>query len=299
MELGRCTYRRALALHDTHPPQAVVTQPLWPNTLFAVAFLSRIVPIGSNLYISANVLQWIKEGKSIQDVQLFRGSSLECLRHLPGTKQIDAFYGEGVREIDVGLIGTILNSKQEAIMNDEATSQVHAVTGIAFGVLVPQASKNLAEAVKFTVAGTPGKYIDKLKGLVNALHNRHFEVTGLADKINANPRGDEKLKVELDSIFAEKGVFGEHVTMRYLDMEKTLPREMPLQHLRAMRLLEHLAALVDVDAGGAGGRLDRVYSASCGLMQKVYVAAVDRSQHRLDEPQWNKLREDLKMLRGI
>jgi hypothetical protein len=275
-----------------------------------------------SIYLTDDVLQWIREGKCIQDVQSFGGPSLEYLRRLPGAKQIDAFYGEGTQETDASRVGTILNSKQSPVMSPEAASQrftwAHAVVGIAFGGLVPQASENLAEAVKFTIAGTPGKYIDELEGLVNALHHHHFEVSGVANRmrsleaiLSVDPHGKEELMMELDSIRAGKGIFGEHVTTRCLAMEgvdfvnyttppearNASPRDAAAVFARYMTLLERLAALVDVGNGASDDRrVEMIYVASCNLIQKVYAAAADKNHHFLTDPQRQKLDQELKAL---
>src|SRR5207247_9165249 len=70
------------------------------------------------------------------------------------------------------------------IMEDDSNeSQIrwwHAVANIAFGGLVPQAERNLVNAVMFTVSGTLGTCIKALDALIDKMHREcpHYLLFG-------------------------------------------------------------------------------------------------------------------------
>jgi hypothetical protein len=65
-----------------------------------------------SIYITLEVLVAIKEGRNIQDSEEFGGSSLEYLRRLPGSKQIDAFYGTSRKRVDLVAIRRGLGQRE-------------------------------------------------------------------------------------------------------------------------------------------------------------------------------------------
>ncbi|KAK4142032.1 uncharacterized protein C8A04DRAFT_38679 [Dichotomopilus funicola] len=120
------------------------------TTLMAKHLACGSVPFAKNrswilsVYLTDQVLDALKSGSCVIDKRAFGGDSLEFLRRLPGDKLVDAFYGTE----DVAAFGTkfepgsILHSTGEL-----AGRWSRAITEIAFGGLVPQASPNVVSAV--------------------------------------------------------------------------------------------------------------------------------------------------------
>ncbi|KAH6621481.1 hypothetical protein B0J18DRAFT_227910 [Chaetomium sp. MPI-SDFR-AT-0129] len=121
-----------------------------------------------SVYLTDQVLDALKAGSYVIDKRAFGGDSLEFLRRLPGDKLVDAFYGtEDIEAFGTKFEpGSILHST-----GDLAGKWSRAVTEIAFGGLVPQASPNVVSAVKFTVGGSNlNGCVENLELLVDELH---------------------------------------------------------------------------------------------------------------------------------
>ncbi|KAH6617483.1 hypothetical protein F5144DRAFT_541638 [Chaetomium tenue] len=104
-----------------------------------------------SVYLTDEVLDALKAGSHVIDKRAFGGDSLEFLRRLPGDKLIDAFYGTE-DPAATGSSSSVPNQqKYEAgfILHADrrlAGKWSRAVTEIAFGGLVPQASPNIVSA---------------------------------------------------------------------------------------------------------------------------------------------------------
>ncbi|EAQ84486.1 predicted protein [Chaetomium globosum CBS 148.51] len=104
-----------------------------------------------SVYLTDEVLDALKAGSYVIDKRAFGGDSLEFLRRLPGDKLIDAFYGTENAAAAVSSSGVPNQQKHEAgsILHADrrlAGKWSRAVTEIAFGGLVPQASPNVVSA---------------------------------------------------------------------------------------------------------------------------------------------------------
>jgi hypothetical protein len=258
-----------------------------------------------SVYLKDDILQAIKDGKNIQDVRKYGGPSLEFLRRLPAEKEVDAYYG--VAE------GFSADRKRYILKpspkNKEVGQWHRAVVGIAFGGLVPQASRNVSEAVKFTVAGTFGHCAEELEALVNELH-----------QVDENG-----------------GLFGAHVFSRchsqgLIDFvnytqpfEHSNPRDRAAIFARYMTLLERITAVSETPfdpcrTDGKGNacsccredgcpsgspktpcecprcpkrRMDHVFEAACALIKKAYYLAARKDSSSLDSEEKELLNQDL------
>jgi hypothetical protein len=262
-----------------------------------------------SVYLKDDILQAIKDGKNIQDVREYGGPSLEFLRRLPAEKDVDAYYGVAEDFSDperADWKGYILKPPP----NNVVVGQWHrAVVGIAFGGLVPQAARNVSEAVKFTVAGTFGHCAEGLEALVNELHK----------------------------IDGSGGLFGVHVFSRcrsqgLIDFvnytqpfEHSNPRDTAAIFARYMTLLERITAVCETpsvpcrtdgkdyacfccrkDGCPSGSlktpceclrcpkrRMDHVFEAACTLIQKVYYLTARKDSSSLDSEGKELLNQDL------
>jgi hypothetical protein len=259
-----------------------------------------------SVYVTDEILQAIKNGSNIQDVRKYGGQSLEFLRRLPTEKEIDAYFGVAVEFADPACA----NSKGLILKpNNEEVGHWHrAAAGIAFGGLVPQAAKNVTEAIKFTVAGASGDCVEELEELVNELH-----------------KGDR-----------DRGLFGTHVTSRCLahelidfanytkNIEHGSLRDRAVIFARYMNLLERMTAVCETpnvscctDGNGRACKcclggcpansvktpckcprcrkrlMDYVFDAACTLIQNVYYLAVRKDSSSLNLDEKRLLNQDL------
>jgi len=178
-------------IHGSRLPRHAASQGSGYSVLFAKHLAFGSLPFAENkhwvlsIYINPEVLRAIKTGKAIKDGKSFAGNPLQVLRKLPATKEIDAFYHTGKTDLRDEGLGCILNDEDEPVKvtstsSNDAQTEVdanwcRAVTGIALGGLVPQASKDLATAVAFTVgfeskSKEVGDIVDALEKLINTLH---------------------------------------------------------------------------------------------------------------------------------
>ncbi|KAI9888395.1 MAG: hypothetical protein M1814_000511 [Vezdaea aestivalis] len=219
-----------------------------------------------SIYLKSEILAGIKAGDSVKDTFGFGGESLEYLRSLPASKQTDAFYGRGPRATLEKDLGQILKADDSPV--GVRCKWSRAVTGIAFGGLVPQAAERIALAVGFTAAGEKGSAEEELEALVDDLHRLSEQkgvigVMGLyvADRVDA--------RESIDNVY-------------YTRPERRDSRDAAGVFARYMTLLERVVAECDAaPRGSPGGQLspaEQVYEAACELMQRVYVLAV-RSQN--------------------
>jgi hypothetical protein len=146
-----------------------------------------------SIYITDQVLNALMKPKNIKDIQAYGGPSLELLRRLPAEKEIDAYYGiseesdiieEMENEKNWLNYGLILRPNRKGNNLWRPVAQWYRIAvGIAFGGLVPQVAKNVAELVKFTVGLSPnpqsntrsppvefGNCVEELESLINTLH---------------------------------------------------------------------------------------------------------------------------------
>ncbi|KAL9620016.1 MAG: hypothetical protein Q9160_005393 [Pyrenula sp. 1 TL-2023] len=176
-------------IHRSRLPRLAASRSSGYSVLFAKHLPFGSLPCSENklwvrsVYISPVVLQAIKKGRAIQDGKSFAGKPLQVLRILPAVKDIDAFYHAGNIDLDEDCVGAILDSKGKQVeielgkMGVVKANWYRAVAGIAFGGLVPQAKKDLAAAVAFTLGGEEifnnksiSDIVDALENFVNKLH---------------------------------------------------------------------------------------------------------------------------------
>jgi hypothetical protein len=255
-------------IHGSRLPRHTASYSSGYSVLFAKHLAFGSLPFAENkhwvrsVYISPVVLKAIENGQAIKDGKSFSGRPLQILRSLPAAKQIDAIYHTGDEVLDEDNLGCILNSKGD-VMNiqvDESTTIAanwcRAVVGIAFGGLVPQASKNLAAAVTFTVGGILGDVVDGLENLINKLHN-------------CDPGAN---------------IFGDHVTERcdalylvdyvhYAIPSRYDTQEAAAVFARFMNLLERMTVLSKYS-------IEDIFEEACILIHCVYVEAIMRRRRR-------------------
>jgi hypothetical protein len=235
------------------------------TTLMAKHLACGSVPFAQNsgwiksVYVKKPVLQAILCGDNIKDISAYGGPSLELLRMLPGEKEIDAYYGVAEAEEKpahpgVGLI--LREYKKHTSGWEEVGDWPRAVTGIAFGGLVPQVYPNVARAVQFTTWGRGdggnGKVIQELERLVDMLHEREHS------KIPAITRHDTNINPNVkppEEKICERCLFGEYVRERcearklvdYVNYtvpwQHSSPRTAAAVFARYSNLLEHVITL--------------------------------------------------------
>ena len=249
-------------IHGTRLPKHLHSQGSGYTTIFAKHMACGCIPFADSakwikaLYVRQDVLDAVRRGWHVQDAATYGGQSLEYLRRLPASKQIDAFYGVCETAAAPARLGAILKSDGTPL--GDRFTWARAVAGIAFGGLVPQTTSAVAAAVQFTVAcGQPegaGARITALEDLVEKLHG----------------------------LQPEKHLFGPYVAMRF-DANRgadrvghTAPTRGPSRDAAAtfgryMNLLERMVARCD-----AG--LNDVFEASCRLVEECYSKAV-KAQH--------------------
>lgn len=179
-------------IHGSRLPRHAASRSSGYSVLFAKHLAFGSLPFAENslwvssIYINPKVLQAIKAGHAIMDGKSFGGRPLQVLRSLAAAKQINAYYHTGDDELDGDLLGCITNSNNATVTVKltSTNTTVHAnwcraVVGIAFGGLVPQASRDLSTAVAFTVGidssqdaigDVVGDVVDALENLINNLH---------------------------------------------------------------------------------------------------------------------------------
>lgn len=252
-------------IHGTRLPKHLHSQGSGYTTIYAKHLACGSIPFADStkwiksVYVRQDVLDAIKRGWHIKDMDIYGGQSLEYLRRLPGKKQIDAFYGVVEHANTPARLGAILRTDGTPV--GEGFSWARAVAGIAFGGLVPQATPRVAEAVQFTVS-----------------HDQQPETAGA--RINAL----EDLVEKLHGLQHEKHIFGPYVAMRYeansgadrvsyTTAARGPPRDSASKFGRYMNLLERMVARCD-----AG--LNEVYEASCRLIEDSYRRAVELEKAR-------------------
>lgn len=209
-----------------------------------------------SVFVTDKVIEGIRTGGSVKDVQSFGGEALEYLRRLPGVKQIDAFYDIDPTPRPDASLGTILKSNGSPLLNTCTWSR--AVTGIAFGGLVPQAAEYLAQAVAFTVAGIQGKCFEELESLINELHRHNTDKEIFGAYVSERIRGEDLVD----------------------NVNYTLPtrssdvRDAAAVFARYMTLIERVTARCEVKKDP----VDAVFEAACRLIQRAYVSAVRKDE---------------------
>ncbi|CCX07329.1 Similar to predicted protein [Chaetomium globosum CBS 148.51]; acc. no. XP_001226427 [Pyronema omphalodes CBS 100304] len=158
-------------------------------------------------------------------------------------------------------LGALLNADGNPIGNN-CTWQ-RAVTGIAFGGLVPQAATCLAEAVRFTVAGKLGCCITALESLINKLHrfDKDSEVFGsyVARRVAA--------RYGIDNV-------------DYSTPSRITTQEAGATFGRYMNLLECITARCN---SAPNPPMETVYEASCELVEDCYLSAVTKDGDRYND----------------
>lgn len=246
------------------------------TTLFAKHIAFGSLPFADttdwtrSVYINEEVLEVIKRGRSVVDGFSFGGRPLQILRRLPASKQIDAYYH--CTKIDVPLddpsFGRFYKTDQKTpieVRQRRHTSMSHqksiyanwsrAVTGIAFGGLVPQSSPRLATAVDFTVnnfgaAGYTTSTVEDLTNKVEELVNK-IQAWDCRDLLDQK-RGLDNSEDDLEDI---EMAFGDYVTQRAPSEENVdnVYYAIPIQYndtqeaaasfARYMNVLERMVAL--------------------------------------------------------
>ena len=209
-----------------------------------------------SVFVTDKVLAGIRDGGSVKDVQSFGGHALEYLRRLPGAKQIDAFYDIDPTPLPDASLGTIFKSNGSALPDTCTWSR--AVTGIAFGGLVPQAAEYLAQSVAFTVAGTQGKCFDELESLIDTLHRHSTAKEIFGDYVS-------------ERVGAEDSIDNVNYT---LPTRSSDVRDAAAVFARYMTLLERVTARCEVKKDP----VDAVFEAACKLIQCAYVSAVRKDE---------------------
>lgn len=253
--------------------------------LFAKHLAFGSLPFAENkhwvhaVYVSPDVLEAIKKGRAIKDGKSFGPRPLQILKSLPAAKQIDAFYHTGNKDLYGAELGSILDSRDKPVNTESRKAMTvkanwcRAVVGIAFGGLVPQASKGLATAVSYTVAGDV--FRDVVSDLVDALEH-------LINQLHSSDQG--------------ANIFGDFVTERYTALklityiQYATPSRYDTQEAAAvfaryMNLLERMARLSKKDS------METIFEKACTLIHGVYVEVIDRSRH--DSPATTLLNRNL------
>jgi len=158
------------------------------TTLMAKYLACDSIPFAQNdywvrsVYITEDVLKAVRKGRNVIDSRASGGDSLDFLRRLPGDRLIDALYGvhdgrshsTGAGKAPQAFASSAgLGGDSPSHGRTEVGSWARAVVGIAFGGPVPQASRNVREAVAFTVGGSEdhmGSCIEAIESLVDLLH---------------------------------------------------------------------------------------------------------------------------------
>jgi len=233
------------------------------TTLMAKHLACGSIPFSQNagwvksIYLNKAVYEAILRGKNIKDISAYGGQSMELLRMLPAEKGVDAYYGvvdENDKTDDMGS-GLVLRPKEAQPGWEVVGNWPRAVTGIAFGGLVPQVYPTIAKAVQFTTWGSEGggngRLVEQLEQLVDALHgvehNRNPKVTRHATELPDGEHGEE----------CERCIFGQYVRTRYnarrlvdyvnyvVPWEHSSPRAAASVFARYSNLLERVVALCD------------------------------------------------------
>ncbi|KAF4624599.1 hypothetical protein G7Y89_g13571 [Cudoniella acicularis] len=268
---GRGVWRLEL-IHGSRIPRHAASCGSGYSILFAKHLAFGSLPFAENkhwvqsIYISPEILIAVRKGYAIKDGKSFGGRPLQILKSLPAAKGIDAFYHSLNDPVPQDRLGQILNSNNSPVVIERSYGpSIHAdwaraVVGIAFGGLVPQASRDLAAAVKFTVGGEVfgellvADLVDKLEIFINQLH---YCDTG------AN-------------------IFGDYVTERcdalqlieyvqYATPSRYDTQEAAAVFARYMNLLERVVVL-------SNSSMDRIFEAASELIRGVYVEVVLRNR---------------------
>lgn len=132
------------------------------STLFAKHMACGFLPFArkvgwiSTIRVNSNILEALLKGDDIADppARPKDSSSLIYLRQLPKEKPSDVFDSVHTRSHDsLRDFGRILSSSLRPLSDDDRWTWAGAVSGIAFGGLVPLTTRNVAEAVRFTAQG--------------------------------------------------------------------------------------------------------------------------------------------------
>lgn len=231
-----------------------------------------------SVYLTDKVLGALKAGGNVVDKRAFGGDSLEFLRRLPGDKLIDAFYGTE-DAVAVGNSGTPPNHTGPdpgSILHANGTlagKWSRAVTEIAFGGLVPQASPNVVSAVKFTVGGSNlNGCVENLELLVDELHRLDKDAALFGENVQ------------------ERAHASGHAFVNYtFPSENSNPTDASAIFARYSNLLERVVALavsqprdngteahLDTQGRQTHGVNERdIFDAAASYIQRVYNAAVD------------------------
>jgi len=253
------------------------------TTLMAKHLACGSVPFAKNqswiltVYLTDEVLEVLKAGGYVIDKRAFGGDSLEFLRRLPGDKLIDAFYGtedvvavenSGVLPNQQKLVpGSILHTDRRL-----AGKWSRAVTEIAFGGLVPQASPDVVSAVKFSVGGSNlNGCVENLELLVDELHRLDEDAVLFGENVQ-------------ERCYASGYAF---VNYTFLS-EHSNPTDAAAIFSRYSNLLERVAALAvgqprcstQTHRGTQGNQTDCVnerdiFEAAASHIQDVYETVVD------------------------
>lgn len=144
--------------------------------------LTKSIEVNSEIYAA------IQRGLSIKDDAVVHpnSSSVSFLGDLPGQTNDDYYYRTGGQTSTPGRICDHNNDPLRVGDESNGFTWAKAVSGIAFGGLVPQAAQKLVSAVHFTVlgadviGGTPTELLDDIERLVNRVHgwNEEYELFG-------------------------------------------------------------------------------------------------------------------------
>ncbi|KAK3990080.1 hypothetical protein QBC44DRAFT_326154 [Cladorrhinum sp. PSN332] len=220
-----------------------------------------------SVYMTDDVLDGIKAGLCITDTQAYGGQSLEFLRRLPGDKAVDAYYlvASAANSTDPG---SILNG-----VNRQVGRWAKLITGIAFGGLVPQADKNVIEAVKLTLAGTNlDGCVQCLEPLIDMLH--------AAIPKQQPPHDDDELDIFGERVASRNRTTGfMYVNHTFPSTDKN-PRDAASTFARYMNLLEHILARAPSPAnpGPDSQPSDAVFDHTEALLEKVHKGVAKAAQ---------------------
>ena len=221
-----------------------------------------------SVYVSPHVLEALKTGRNITDLpdNAFP-KAIEYLRRLPTLNSAQAWphYGTEKSKDESGEMGLIKKCDGEI-----AGKWCRAVSGIAFGGLVPQSTIELKDAVAFTLSGLPAVIpVEDANDIPEEPSNDcKGQLERLVNKVHLQ---DENLNL-----------FGKYVAARASWQDACFAtdcyntRDAAAVFARYMTLLERLTALCEHQEENPKDQMQRVYERTCEILEKSYKRAVDQ-----------------------
>ncbi|RHZ52475.1 hypothetical protein CDV55_102082 [Aspergillus turcosus] len=247
--------------------------------LFAIYMACGLIPFTREIentggwikavYVSQDVLKAIRSGSGIIDTDSALADAIEYLRRLPTSTFAQAWPHSGVAGIAQGIhAGEIKNKKKTTLVG----TWWGTVSGIAFGGLVPQTTREVKEAVAFTMTGLY-KLADKQWGLEK----------NAAGNISCT-EALERLENIVHSEAKGLNLFGEYVNDRgnWPDANYAIKcqntNDAAAVFGRYMTLLERLVALYRGAAQTPHQRRDCVFDETQKLLENSYKEAKNHTR---------------------